>query len=123
MLAACGGPLKYDVASSPRAPGADARLVADVQEDVGQTQVEFTAKNLAPPERVAQGGNAYVVWYRKDNKATWVRMGALKYDVDDRKGSLRGSAAETSFDFEISAEPSADVSSPSGEVIFAQRVN
>lgn len=121
--AACGGPLKYEVASSARAPGSDAKIVAKVQEDQGLTQLEIEAVNLPPPGRVTEGATTYVVWHRKDSGGTWARSGGLAYDESDRKGKWTGSVPETSFDLTISAEKEATAGSPSGETVFSQRVN
>lgn len=123
FLFACGGPLKYEVASSAKAPGADAKVVADVKNDQNQTLLEVEVKNLPPPERVADGSSAFVAWYRKGSSAQWARLASLKYDKDDRKGSLKASAPETSFDLQISAEKAPDVASPSSDIVFSQRVN
>jgi hypothetical protein len=122
-LAACGGPLKYNVASSARAPGADAKVVADVKKDQNQTQLEINAKHLPPPDRVTQGATTYLVWERKDSAAAWQRLGALKYDGGDRDATWQGSVPETSFDLVITAEHDAVSVSPSGDTIFTQRVN
>ena len=59
--AACGGPLKYEVPSSARAPGADAKIVAKVQKEQGLTQLEIEAVNLPPPARVSEGATGMFV--------------------------------------------------------------
>lgn len=122
LLVACGGPLKYNVASSPKAPGADAKIVADVKKDQNQTLLEVDIQNLAPPSRVSEGTKHYVAWYRKNDSTQWMRLASVKYDEDSRKGKLSASAPETSFDFEVSAEKEDGPASPSSEIIFSQRV-
>ncbi|HYO94478.1 MAG TPA: hypothetical protein VER33_08190 [Polyangiaceae bacterium] len=122
LAAGCGGPLKYTVASSNAAPGADAEIVADVREDQKVTQLEVSAENLPPPARISEGSEAYAVWYRKDVNAQWTRIGNLEYDADDREGKLVGSVPELAFDVEITAEPQGDPASPSSHVVFSQRV-
>ena len=122
LLLACGGPLKYQIASTPKAPGSDAKLVAAVHEDQHQTELEFEAKNLAPPDRVTEGATSYVAWSRKSSDAVWARMGGLQYDKDSREASLTGTVAETAFDFEVTAEKADGPASPSGDVVFTQRV-
>lgn len=121
-LAACGGPLKYNVPSSSRAPGADATVIADVKQDQGQTELEVNAQNLPPPSRVTEGATTFVVWQRKNSGSQWSRLGGLKYDEGDRKGTWKGSVPETAFDLAISSEKEADVASPSGDTVFSQRV-
>jgi hypothetical protein len=122
ILNACAGPLKYQVTSSPAAPGADARLVADVSEEQNQTKLNVEVVNLAPPERVSEDAKSYVVWYRENDGKSWNRVGALRYDEDDRTGDFEGTVPATTFDFEISAESDVDGASPSSVVVFSQRV-
>ena len=121
--AACGGPLKYEVASSARAPGADAKIVAKVQKDQSLTQLEIEAVNLPPPGRVSEGATTYVVWHRKDSGGAWARSGGLVYDESDRKGKWTGSIPETSFDLTISAEKEASAGTPYREAVLSQHVN
>ncbi|MGC4063254.1 MAG: hypothetical protein QM784_01100 [Polyangiaceae bacterium] len=122
VMTACGGPLKYQVASSPAAPGADARLVADISEEQNQTKLNVEVVSLAPPNRVSEDAKSYVVWYRGNESKSWNRVGALRYDEDDRTGEFEGTVPATAFDFEISAEPDVDGASPSAVVVFSQRV-
>lgn len=75
-LAACG-PLKYTVASSGKAPGADAKIVARVDKGTAHTKLEISAENLPPPGRVSDGMTVYVAWYRKDSSDKWQRMAGL----------------------------------------------
>ena len=122
LLVACGGPLKYQIASTPKAPGSDGMLVATVHESQHQTEVELEVKNLPPPDRVAEGATDYVAWARKSASAVWTRLGSLKYDSKERGGTMKGSVPETSFDFAISAEKAALAASPSSDIVFQQRV-
>jgi hypothetical protein len=122
LVAACGGPLKYQVPSSPRAPGADAKIVADVAKDQGQTHLELEITNLAPPGRISEKSSTYVAWYRKNSSATWSRVGGLKYDEGDREGKLSGSVPEIAFDLSVTAEENDNPASPSPDIVVAQRV-
>lgn len=122
LLAACGGPLKYSIPSSPKAPGADAELVADVRDDQNQTQLEMEVTNLAPPDRIANDATSYVAWFRKSPETVWSRIGSVAYDADKRKGEFTGTVPELAFDFEVTAETVDSAASPSGNVIFNQRV-
>ncbi|HKU38842.1 MAG TPA: hypothetical protein VJR89_11865, partial [Polyangiales bacterium] len=64
MLAACGGPLQYEMRGTQLSPGADAKLEAKVDEKRNMTQLDLQAINLTPPDRVVDGGTSYVVWTR-----------------------------------------------------------
>lgn len=121
-VVACGGPLKYQVQSSSRAPGADAKVTADVKEDQSLTELKIEATNLPPADRVSNGATTYVVWHRKDTKSPWARSGGLQYDESSRKAQWQGTVPETSFDLAISAEADASAAAPSGETVFSQRV-
>ncbi len=122
LLAACGGPLKYSVPSTPLAPGADAKIVADISADQGQTSLAVDIVNLPPAGRVAEKAKNYTAWYRKNSDATWSRIGGLKYDDSGREGTLNGSVPELAFDFTVTAEENESPASPSPSVILAQHV-
>lgn len=121
-LAACGGPLKYNVASSRLAPGADAEIIANVNESTNQTALEVHVKNLPPPSRVNPNAKSYVGWYRKAEKGTWQRVGTVTFLEEARTGELTGTVPEQVFDFEISAESDDGAVSPSADVVFSQNV-
>lgn len=116
------GTLKYNVASSSVAPGADATVTAEVKKKQNQTMLEVEAINLVPPSRVEPEGAQFIAWYRRDSSGPWNRIGALEYDEDARKAILAGSVPETAFDLQISVEPGVPPASPSPKVLFSQRI-
>lgn len=123
LLAGCGGPLRFAVKGTEKAPGADAAIVAKVDEKASVTHLTINAEHLAPPERLKDGGLKFVVWARKNDDAPWTRVGALTYDPEARKGEIaEASVPQTSFDLVITVEKEADPASPSPEVVFSQRV-
>ena len=122
VLSACGGPLKYNIPSSRLAPGADAEIVANINEDQNQSAVEFRAKNLPPPARVNPNGLFYVAWQRKNVDAPWARLGTVKFDEETRLAELMATVPEQSFDFEVSVEANEGAQSPSADIVFSQRV-
>jgi hypothetical protein len=120
--AACG-PLKYNLQSTDKAPGADATLYADVRPDQGNTRVDLAVMHLAPPDRIQAGDTAFVSWWRKDDKSVWQRVGALKYDPDARTGHIEAATVpEVAFDLQVCSEKTVDPASPSPVVIFQQHV-
>lgn len=121
IVAACG-PMTYELRGTELVTGADAVLSADVKKDQNLTQVEFTAKNLPPPDRLKEGLTTYVLWQRRDDSAQWSRIGALNYDADRREGTMTATVPELAFDFEVTAEQNQFPESPSAEVVYAQRV-
>jgi hypothetical protein len=122
-LAGCGGPLHFTPKGTPKAPEADAAIVAKVDEKAAVTHLTIKTEHLAPPDRLQDGGTTFVVWARKDDDASWSRIGALTYDAESRKGELgEASVPQTSFDLIISIEKKSDPESPSADVVIKQRV-
>jgi hypothetical protein len=122
LLAACGGPLKYDMKGSQLSPGSDAHVVAEVDKDRNVTNVDIEAKNLTPAERLVDGGTTYVIWVRKAADGAWSRVGALALGSEGREGKAKLTVPETSFDLEVTAEAAPSVASPSAKVVFEQKV-
>ena len=123
VLAGFGcGTLKYEVPGTARAPGADAKVIAEVNKGAGSTKLEIRAENLPPPERLQPGTTAFVVWQRKNDTAPWQRIGALTYDKGKRRGTLEGTCPETKFELVITAELNTSPASPSGNIMFQQLV-
>jgi len=122
LVAACGGPLHYQLASSAKAPGADATLDADVSKDQHLTHLKVGSKNLAPPERVVPGTRIFIIWTRKNAEAQWSRAGNLKYDPAAREGTFEGTVPEVDFDLQITTEKDDNAASPSADMIFSQHV-
>ena len=116
------GTLKYQVQGTARAPGADAKIVAEVNKGAGNMKLEILAENLPPPERLQPGTTAFVVWQRKNDTAQWQRVGALTYDKGKRRGTLEATAPETKLELVITAEMSGSPASPSGNILFQQLV-
>jgi hypothetical protein len=122
-LAACGGPLKYAVKGTDKAPELDAQIVADVNRDAAMTSIKISAEHLAPPDRLASGGKVFVVW-TKGEKPKWHRVGALKYEEGSRKGSIEGASVPvTAFDLQITVEKDPAPDAPSSDVVLQQHVN
>ena len=123
LLAGCGGPLKYEIKGGPKAPEADAVIVADVKKDAGMTTLKVDAEHLAPPDRLASGGKVFVVWTKGD-KPKWHRVGALEYKEGDRKGHIEGASVPvTAFDVQITVEKEPSPEGPSSDVVLSQHVN
>ncbi|APR81420.1 Hypothetical protein A7982_06769 [Minicystis rosea] len=123
LLAGCGGPLKYAVKGTPKAPEIDAKIVAEVKSDAAMTTLHITAEHIAPPDRLAAGGKVFVVW-TKGEKPKWHRVGALKYEEGDRKASIEGASVPvTAFDLQVTVERDAAPDLPSSDVVISQHVN
>ncbi len=121
---ACGGPLRYTVHGSPRAPEADGVVQADVQREQSMTRLNIRMEHLAPPGRLQEGGRAYVVWARRNSGATWIRVGALQYNEGSRMAEMRDTTvSETSFELIVTVETEPSAQTPSTTIILQQMVN
>lgn len=124
VFAACGGPLKYKQATSPRAPGAETEIVADVQTKAGNTRLNVASKFLPPPSTIQEKATCYVAWHRGNAESAWMRVGAFNYDAANRSGNLVDvTVPETSFELEITAEAVPNAPTPSADVVVKQKVN
>ncbi len=124
LLSACGGPLRYQVQSTQRAPGSDAEVIANVNSGQNNTRLEIRASNLAPASRLVTNGTVFMVWQRRNSSVAWSRVGSLSYNDGNRTGDLRDTTVpETTFELQITAEADANVGSPSTNVVFQQVVN
>ena len=121
-LAACGGPLTYKIASSQKAPGADAVIKAEVAKDQHLTKLHVDATNLPPPERVTVGTRIFIIWTRKNAEAQWTRAGNLQYNPTGREGLFDGTVPEVDFDLQVTVEKDDNAASPSTDMVFTQHV-
>lgn len=122
VVTACGSALSYQLKGSELSPGADATLKADVQQAQHLTRFDLQASNLAPAGRVGEGATTYVVWARPNFRTPWTRLGALDLGDDGRTGNATLTYAEVDFDVLVTAEPDAEVDSPSQMHLFKQHV-
>jgi hypothetical protein len=116
------GTLKYEVAGTARAPGADCKVVSEPNKSQGNSKIELRAENLPPPDRLQPGTTAFVVWQRKNDSTPWQRVGALQYDKGKRRGTLEATVPEVKYELVITAENTSSPGSPSGNVMFQQLV-
>jgi hypothetical protein len=122
LAVACGGPLTYKLASSPKATGADGTLEATIHKDEHETKLLFNVSHLPPAGRITQDAKYFIVWGRKDDKTTWQRIGNFVYAEDNRTGLFKASFPEIEFDIEVSVEKDDSVPAPSPDIVFSQHV-
>ncbi len=122
VATACGGPLHYTPHGTARAPEADAQLEATVNSEQQNTQVHLRMSHLAPPDRLVAGGNAYVVWARRNTSSQWIRIGTLVYNPGTREAELTTMAPETAFELDVTVENNPAPPVPSQNVVLVQRV-
>jgi anti-sigma-K factor RskA len=82
----------------------------------GNIKLQIQTKNLASPERLTPGRNAYVVWIEpRDGQPQ--NAGVLKVN-NDLDGSFSTTTPSKAFDIKVTAEDSPTVSQPTGPEIF-----
>jgi len=90
------------------------------EEKDGNSKVKVEVDHLAPPSSVDEDASAYVVWLKPDSGAAQ-NVGVLTVDKD-RKGKLETKTAFKTFQVFVTAEESANVTSPSQSTLMATKV-
>ena len=123
-LAATGGCAQaartYPLQLHSQAPGASGSLSVEAIEG-GQRLVVLQLDALPPPERIAPGLRAFVVWL-EDSRGTEVNVGKLRYDREHRSGNLLATTELTAFTVRVTGERDAEAAQPSGVRIAERRV-
>ncbi|HEY3356814.1 MAG TPA: hypothetical protein VGQ83_26420 [Polyangia bacterium] len=119
-LAACGGPLKFNIKGTPKAPDLDCKIQANVADEQGITLLQMQLDHLAPPDRFASGATHFVAWSKGGE--SYNRVGALKYDKDKRTGALEATSPDVSFVLIITAEGKVNPAAPSTTIILEQKI-
>lgn len=113
------GGVVYGMSGTNFALSADAEV--RVAREGGLLVAELQADYLMPPQRVAAGLEAYVVWVVPDEGAP-LKAANLDYDAADRGGSARWSMPPVGFEIRVTAETSHLVQTPSEYVVLVRRV-
>ncbi len=120
-VGACSGSQTTQMKVSPRAPASQA-VVESEEGDNGNTKVSVEVKHMAPPDAVAENASIYVVWARpRSGDAKPQNLGAITLD-SDRKGKLETITPLHKFDVFVTAEPSSEVTTPTGQPILTGKV-
>lgn len=123
LVTACSGTLHFTPHGTPKAPDAEAVILADVNQSAAVTKLKITVEHLAPPDRLADGGSTFVVWSKKEDGKEWQRVGALKYNAEGRTGILEEvSVPNTAFDLAITVEREAAPQTPSPSIVIFQKI-
>ncbi|WP_049876433.1 hypothetical protein [Sorangium cellulosum] len=118
-FAGCGGPSEQTAEGTRLAPGADARITADVDADAVTTRLAVDVAHLAPPERIEAGSQQFVVWQRPSSASAWRRVGVLDYHAGNRRGRLTETTVpHANFELLITVEKQSNPPSPSSAAII-----
>jgi len=103
-----------------------AEALREISEGVqGRTNMEIQVRYLAKPGQITQGATTYVVWVRPVSATGLVapqNIGAFQVD-DDLSGELRTSTPLRHFNLFITAEPSEEVTVPTGNEVLSTQVS
>ena len=124
LLGGCSATQEFVLVGTPQAPGLDGVIQIEGIEG-GSHLVTVSLTNLLPPGRLAQHFATYVVWFGQagDNaEGNPVKAGSLQYDEGTRQGSMFATTPLRSFELRITAEPNANVTTPSDAVVARRRV-
>ncbi|UPT75155.1 MAG: hypothetical protein M0D55_05445 [Elusimicrobiota bacterium] len=111
--------LRGRLRSSPAVGGAEGEVrYGRTQDD--DVVIDLTVEHLRAPERLEPPGWAYVAWARGSSGSP-LNLGPLSVSRG-RHATLRAVTQLRNFDLFVTAEPAADVESPSGEpLLWASR--
>ncbi|MDB4972323.1 MAG: uncharacterized protein JWN48_664 [Myxococcaceae bacterium] len=87
----------------------------------GQRLVVLQLDQLPPPERIAPGLHAFVVWL-EDPRGGEVKVGTLHYDRAHRSGNLLATTELSAFTVRVTGERDDRASEPSGVLLAERRV-
>lgn len=118
-LLALGGcaTARVPLGSSSDIPAAEGTVMTSMTKN-NNTAVDVRVKHLAPPNKVEPGATTYVVWARPEGTGEVLNLGALKVD-DNLTGQLKTVTPYTGFELFITAEPTAQASSPQGDELLS----
>jgi hypothetical protein len=87
----------------------------------GQRVVTLQLNQLPPPERIAPGLRAFVVWL-EDPRGRKVKVGTLHYDRLHHSGNLLATTGLAAFTVRVTGERDDSTSAPSGVLLAERRV-
>lgn len=123
LVAACGGPARYTPTATSRAPGLDAAMSVESDDEQSTSAIELVVEHLAPPARIRPNATAFVVFARPNPSARWTRVGVLVYEEETRVGRLQATVPLVQFELIVSTETGATASEPSEHIVLRQRVS
>jgi hypothetical protein len=117
----CASKSQVRLEGSPLVPAAEgtARYTTDTNKN---TELNVSVRHLAPPEKVALGATAFVVWARPLQEGSPPQnIGALKVNAA-LEGNLETVTPLADFDLLITPEPGPAAQQPSSQPILRTRI-
>lgn len=120
-LVACGSGQKTPLvptASNPAAVG----VVRTEQTPNQNTEVKLEVEHMAPPNKVAEGAQIYVVWTRPLTEGGQPQNVGSMVVQKDRSASLETKTPLKNFDLMVTPEPHGFVTQPSHEPVLKAKI-
>jgi hypothetical protein len=105
--------------TTDKIPSADGKVKVKAEKD-GNTRVKVEVVHLAPPASVFEQASTYVVWVKPESGPAQ-NVGVLKVDKN-LKGELETQTAFKDFTVMVTAEPSANVTTPGPHSVMNTQV-
>lgn len=115
-LAGCAT-TRVPLASNNDVPAAQGTVMTSKTKN-NNTAIDVRVKHLADPGNVETGATTYVVWARPQGSGEARNLGALKVD-ENLTGQLKTVTPYSGFELFITAEPSAQITSPQGQELLS----
>jgi hypothetical protein len=102
---------RFKMRSSDISPAAVAVLHVNSDRN-GNLAIDLEARHLAPPDRLSQPHQVYVVWIQAPGKQA-EELGQLKVNTDDMAAGFKANTPYHNFDIFVTAEDTPQPTSPS----------
>jgi len=123
FLGACGStpPPTLALAGTNAAPAAQGSLTVTTDPN-GNSRLSITVRHLAPPQRMARGATAYVVWVAPMPDGTPQNVGVLRLDPN-LTGSLETVTPLRDFELTIGVETDPAAQQPTSTPVIMRTVS
>lgn len=112
---------EYHMTAAAGVPAASGTVKAEQDKDNGNIKVDIKVDHLARPSSLTPSASDYLVWIRPNGGEAF-KQGAIGVDKN-LKGELKLETVSKDFDVFITAEQSANVTSPSDVEILSTHVS
>jgi hypothetical protein len=115
----CSSTQTWPMAAAARVPAAEGKVQVAAEKN-GNHDVKVEVQHLAPPDKVADGAAAYVVWIKPEQGAPQ-NVGVLKVD-ENLQGNLETKTDYRTFEVMVTAERDANATAPTGTPVMRTNV-
>lgn len=116
LAAGCTSTVRYALLGTRAYPTTEGEATLEPHEGGGY-DLTLEVDNLPTPERLGPGLTTYVLWLTPDGSETPIRAAIVDVVPTTRTGRATAFTATASFKLRVTAEPDANVDSPSETVV------